>query len=107
MSVIFSLQSPNFSLSTSDAFAIRATAPAYPCLLQIEPELCLAERCQVLGRRAADEIDFKMVGREIRRALAFEETRQLTLQVSVVFRACRRRSDVHHIAVTRALMLVF
>lgn len=41
--------------------------------LQIETELRLAEWSQIVGRRAADEVDFEMIRRKIRRAFAFRK----------------------------------
>src|ERR1700761_8974688 len=75
--------------------------------LQIKAKLRLASRRQVVSRGTSGEINLEMVSGEIGWTFSLHEARQLALKVRIVFGACGRRGDVHHIAIARAFMLVF
>src|SRR5580700_1954347 len=62
---------------------------------------------QIPNCSTPDEINFKIIGREVRWSFSRQESLRLLRQVSRIFCATGRRSDIHHVAIARSTMLVF
>src|SRR5580698_1293723 len=72
-----------------------------------EPELTLAQRCQVRRSATANKIDFEVVGREIGGSLACQEGSALPGKIRCVLSASNGAADIHDAAVAIAMVRVF
>ena len=72
-----------------------------------EPELTLAKRCQVRLSATPNEIDFEVVGREIRGCLARKEGSALPVKIRRVLSASNGAANIHDAAVAIAIVRIF
>src|SRR5208283_6036723 len=72
-----------------------------------DSKLCTAQFGQISNCCAPDEIHFKIIRREVRWSFSRQKGLRLPRQVSGIFGATGRRSNVHHVAVAGSTMFIF